>query len=243
MINTYKLHSHDKLSKYMKKFAGIEKSLLFEIDGDRIIAKTHTPDKSVVKVGSILLSDVMDPESTVEDVRIGLFSVDNFISSFKNFGESEVKLSIDSSEIDNLNVATKLKAFSKNLKISFPCASTSMFRYIDETLAGKIMGTEDALFSFRIDKETMSQITSLAALDSDSETITIKSKDGNIYFSGKSFELNIPGTTTEIENEISFYKSHYSFVDKEDSEIYVSDNKVIIKSLETATNIVIGKVE
>ena len=247
---TYKLHSHGKLTGYMKKFSAIEKSLLFEISGDKIIAKTHTPDKSVVKIGSIMLTDVMDlvPDKNAVDtdektVKIGLFAVDNFVASFKHFGENDVKLEVEDSAVGADNVATEMKATSKTLKIAFPCASTSMFRYIDATLAGKIMNTDDALFSFRVDKDTLTKVSALSGLDSDNEVISISSSKGEVSFKGKSFELNIPGVTTETDGDISFYKSHFGFVDKEDSEIFVTDSKIIFKSLETDTNIVVGKVE
>lgn len=239
----YKLHSHQKLTGYMKKFSVIEKNLLFEISDDRIIAKTHTPDKSVVKIGSVLLSDIMDVVGEKEDAKIGLFSVDNFVNSFKHFGETETKLEIKGETVGDDTVATEMKATSKNLKISFPCASTSMFRYIDKTLAGKIVDTATSLFSFRIDKDTLSKISALGTLDSDNDTLSIVSKGGEVSFKGKSFEMTLPGVTSENDGDISFYKAHFSFIDKEDSEVFVLDNKVIFKSLETDTSIVIGKVE
>jgi hypothetical protein len=240
---TYKLHSHQKLTGYMKKFSAIEKSLLFEIADGKLIAKTHTPDKSVVKIGSILATDVMDVVGEKENVKIGLFAVDNFVASFKHFGESEAKLEINGETVGADNVATSLQAVSKNLKISFPCASPSMFRYIDATLASKITDTQTALFSFRVDKDTLVKISALSALDSENDILTVSSKDGKASFRGKSFEMSLDGVTTETDGEISFYKTHFNFVDKEDSEIFVTDSKVIFKSLETDTQIVIGKVE
>lgn len=239
----YKLHSPLKLTGYMKKFSVIEKSLLFEISDDKIIAKTHTPDKSVVKIGSIMTTDIMDVVGEKEDVKIGLFSVDNFIAAFKHFGESEIKLEIKGETVGSDNVATEMKSSSKNLKISFPCASTSMFRYIDEKLAEKIVDTKESLFSFRIDKDTLAKISALGTLDSDNDTLSISSKDGEVSFSGKSFQMSLPGVTSENDGEISFYKAHFNFIDKEDSEVFVLDNKVIFKSLESDTSIVIGKVE
>lgn len=244
---TFKLHSHGKLTGFMKKFSAIEKSLLFEISGDRIIAKTHTPDKSVVKIGSALLSDIMDTvpgkDEAPDKIKIGLFAVDNFVASFNHFSEGDVKLEVEESKLGDDNVATEMKAVSKTLKIAFPCASTSMFRYIDAALATKIMNTDEALFSFRVDKDTLTKISALSGLDSDNETISIESKGGEITFKGKSFELNIPGVTAESEGNISFYKAHFKFVDREDSEIFVTESKIIFKSLETDTSIIIGKVE
>ena len=240
---TYKLHSHQKLTGYMKKFSAIEKTLLFEISGDKLIAKTHTPDKSVVKIGSILITDVMDAVTEGEDVRIGLFAVDNFVASFKHFGENEVKLEINGETVGADNIATELKATSKNLKIAFPCASMSMFRYIDGTLASKITDTTSALFSFRVDKDTLTRISALASLDSENDTISVSSKDGAVSFNGKSFELSLPGVTSENDGDLSFYKTHFNYIDKEDSEVFVTDNKIIFKSLESDTQIVVGKVE
>jgi hypothetical protein len=118
-----------------------------------------------------------------------------------------------------------------------------MFRYIDEALSKKIMDTTTALFSFRVDKDTLSKISALSGLDSDNDTLSISSKDGEISFKGKSFELSLPGVTSENDGDISFYKAHFTFIDKEDTEVFVTDNKIIFKSLETDTNIVIGKVE
>jgi len=238
----YKLHSHQKLSSYMKKFSVIEKNLLFEISEDRIIAKTHTPDKSVVKIGSVAVTDIMDVIGDQEDAKIAIFSVDNFVNSFKHFGETETKLEIKG-EPSGENVATEMKATSKNLKISFPCASPSMFRYIDKTLAGKIVDTTTALYSFRIDKDTLGKISALGSLDSDNDILAITAKNGEVSFKGKSFEMSLPGVTVENDGDISFYKSHFGFIDKEDSEVYVLDSKVIFKSLETDTAIVIGRVE
>jgi hypothetical protein len=227
----------------MKKFSAVEKSLLFEISGDKIIAKTHTPDKSVVKIGSILITDLMDVIGVKEDIKIGLFAVDNFIASFKHFGDNDVKIEINGEKVGTDTIATEMKATSKTLKVAFPCASTSMFRYIDATLAAKIIDTTTSIFSFRIDKDTLSKISALGSLDSDNDTLTIASKGGEIMFKGKSFEMSLPGVVSDVDSEISFYKAHFNFIDKEDSEVYVTDNKIIFKSLETDTQIVLGKVE
>ena len=243
---TFKLVAHSKLTAFFKKFSSIEKSLLFEITDGNIIAKTHTPDKSVVKIGSLMLSDIMDfiptKDSVQEDIKIGLFAIDNFIKSFGHFGESEIKLEIEYAKVGNDNVALEMKAISKSLKISFPCASMSMFRYIDAALASKIMNTADALFSFRIDKDTLGKISDLSKLDSDQESISVVSKEGEVSFKGKSFELTIPGVTTENDGDLDFNKTHFSFVDKEDSEIYITDTKIIFVSLESDTKIIVGKV-
>lgn len=240
---TYKLHSHPKLSSYMKKFSMIEKSLLFEVADDRLIAKTHTPDKSVLKIGSILMTDIMDPVGEIENTKIGLFAVDNFVASFKHFGDNEVKLELNVEKVGSDNVVTEMKATSKNLKVSFPCASTSMFKYIDSALANKITDVSSALFSFRVDKDTLSKLSALSAFDSDNDTLSVSSKNGAVAFKGKSFEMSLPGVSVDTDGDISFHKSHFNFIDKEDSDVFITDSRIVFKSLETDTCTVIGKVE
>jgi len=239
----YKIHSQAKLAGFMKKFSSIEKSLLFEITDGKIIAKTHTPDKAVVKIGSVLVTDIMDAVGEIENVKIGLFAVDNFIASFKHFGETETKLEINGEKVGTDMVSTDLKATSKNLKMTFPCASMSLFKYIDAELSKRICDTSTQLFSFRVDKDTLIKIGSLSALDSDNDILTIVSKDGNVSFKGKTFEYSVEGVSTETNGEISFFKSHLGFIDKEDSEVVVTESKTIIKSLDSDTIIIVGRVE
>ena len=107
----------------------------------------------------------------------------------------------------------------------------------------KIVDTTTAVFSFRVDKDTLSKISALGTLDSDNDILAVTSKAGEVSFKGKSFEISLPGVTVENDGDISFYKSHFSFIDREDSEVFVLDSKIIFKSLETDTAIVIGRVE
>jgi hypothetical protein len=240
---TLKLHSNGNFSSYLKRFSSIEKSLLLEINDGKFIAKTHTPDKAVVKLSSTSLTEIFDIADTPKNVKIGLYAVDNFVQTFKHLGESEVKFEIESEKVSDEETATEIKIYSKSLKFTFPGASPSLFKYIDSNLAKKIADTSSANYSFRVDKDTLTKISSLCAIDSENDTISITSKDKTVFVAGKSFELELAGVTTEEDASISFYKAHYAFVDKEDSEIFVLDNKVIFKSLESETVIVIGRVD
>lgn len=240
----YRLSSSQNLINFMKRFSVIEKQLLFEINDNEMIAKTYTVDKSVVKVSTISLDNIfsMDDVSS-ENVKIGLFSVDNFVSSFKNFTDDDLSLEITSEKVGNEMIGTELKLFSKNLKILFPCASMSMFKYIDETMISNITNSDETIFSFIIDRDSLAKIADLSKFDSDNNTLSITSKDGEIFFKGKVFEMLLPGSTSETDGSISFFKSHFSFIDKEEMEVFVLDSKIIFKSNESNTIIVIGKVE
>jgi hypothetical protein len=240
---TFKLHSTSNFGAYLKRFSSIEKSLLLEINDGKFIAKTHTPDKAVVKISSTDITEILDTDSSFKDVKIGLFAIDNFIQTFKHLGETEVKFDIESEQVSNEEIATQIKIYNKSLKFTFPGASPSLFKYIESSLAKKIIDTSSSLISFRIDKDTLGKISSLCSIDSENDTVNIRSSKGSLYISGKSFELELPGINPDKDISISFYKLHYGFVDKEDSEVHVLENKVIFKSMESDTTIVIGKVD
>lgn len=240
---TLKLHSTGNFSSYLKRFSIIEKSLLLEIADGKFTAKTHTPDKAVVKISSTALTEIFDSVDGTTPVKIGMFAVDNFIQTFKHLGENDVKFEVTSEKVGGEETATQIRINNKSLKFNFPGASPSLFKYIDKDLASKIADTSSALYSFRVDKDTLTKISSLCSIDSENDTLKIESVKGELFFSGKAFELNLPGITVDEDATISFYKSHYGFVDKEDSEIFVLENKVIFKSLESDTVIVIGKVD
>lgn len=240
---TLKLHSNGNFSGYLKRFSSIEKSLLLEISDGKFIAKTHTPDKAVVKMSSTTLTEIFDVKENPKNVKIGLFAVDNFVQTFKHLGESDVKFDVESEKVSDEETATEIKIYNKSLKFTFPGASPSLFKYIDSSLATKITDVSTAKYSFRIDKDTLTKISSLCSIDSENDTLTITAKNGSVFFAGKSFELELPGVKPDADGSISFYKTHYAFVDKEDSEIFVLDSKVIFKSTESDTTIVIGRVD
>ena len=240
---TLKLHSNGNFSAYLKRFSAIEKNLLLEINDGKFIAKTHTPDKAVVKMSSTALTEIFDVKNAPTNVKIGMWAVDNFVQTFKHLGETDVKFEIESEKVNNEETATELKIYSKTLKFTFPGASPSLFKYIDSALASKITDTTASKYSFRVDKDTLTKLSALCSIDSDNDSISIISKGGAVFFSGKSFELELEGVTAPEDDTISFYKTHFAFVDREDSEIHVLDSKVIFKSLESDTIIVIGKVD
>jgi len=242
---SFKLHSNGNFSAYLKRFSTIEKTLLAEIKGDSIVGKTHTPDKSVVKISAIKLTEIFDnitPDQVITDTKIGIFGVDNVIQTFKHIGDKDVNVDLLSEKVGQDEAATELKVYNKNLRFSFPGASPSLFKYIDAGLAVKIMDTSTKIEEFRVEKDMLNKIGSLCSIDSDNDMLTFSSTNGKIVIAGKTFEQELDITSTQ-DFSISIYKTHFGFVDKEDTEIAILESKIIFKSLESNTQIAIGKVD
>jgi len=101
----------------------------------------------------------------------------------------------------------------------------------------------DLQTQFNLDKNTFSSIASICGVDADHKLITLKSENKTISAKGKSFDMNILEDDSIENSEISFYKSHFGFVDKEDSNVKIADEKVVFSSAESDTITVIGKTD
>lgn len=235
----FKLASFQKLSSFLSKFSSVENQLLLEIEGDRMLAKTNTQDRSVVKYSSILLSDVFD-YTEVEDCRIGFYSIPNFVKAFSCFGPDEnVVLEIDIEKLDNLMVGTQIRLKSKGTNIKYPCASLRFFKYVEKSILDKIQNSPK-LAMVRIQKDFYGKCENFMKIDKEAESIAFVSEDNEIAVKGGIYSSKIEGSKATEEFEVPIYKIAFAYIDKEDSEIIIAENRIIINSLDSDTMIVIG---
>jgi len=243
----YKVNSPVKFTNFLKRFSGIEQSLLIEIENGEIKAKTHTPDRSVVKFSKMDVEDVFEfLDGVDEPLLFGVFNIDKFANSFKHFGNNQFDMIIKHDKLDDKNVGTEIILKNPKLIIKFDCASYKMFTHISDDLFYNTIASDNGnlKFEFDIDKENFSIISSLLNVDSDYKFVKFKSNKNNVFVKGKSFNMNIYETKNDLgSSEITFYKSHFSYIDKENTNVKVADEKIIFSSIENNTIIVIGKAE
>lgn len=243
----YRVVSPSRFTSFLKRFSSIEGSLLVEIaDGD-IKAKTHTPDKAVVKYSKMGINEAFDfLDGVNEPLVFGIFNIDKLAGSFKHFGNDQFDLIITHDTVDSKNIGTSLTLKSEKLKISFDCASYRLFTHIsDDLFLDKIAGVNGDLQSeFKLDKTTFSSISSICTIDQDHKLLTFKAENNTIIAKGKAFDMNVLDTAETVNPaEISFYKSHFNFVDKENSDVKIATEKVVFSSEESDTVTVIGRTD
>jgi hypothetical protein len=84
----------------------------------------------------------------------------------------------------------------------------------------------------------------LSNLDPDHKLITFNIKNGIVKASGKSFNLNLLNIDdTSADVTISVYKSQFAYLDKEDTMVYVNEDRLIFHSIESETKMIIGKAD
>ena len=80
------MSSTTELTNFLNRFKPISGSMLIEIEGEYLKAKTHTPERSVVKSSKIELSRVFNFEGTVDTpILFGVYSLEKLIRSFAHF--------------------------------------------------------------------------------------------------------------------------------------------------------------
>jgi len=241
------LQSSDELNNFLKRFSGISGSLLIEMEDGFIKAKTHTPERSVVKSSKMELNRIfnLSGETTeIETSMFGVYSLDRLMKSFSHFGESTIEFNLTTEKTAEGTVGTDLTLKNDSLDINYQCASLRLFTHITDEMMDRIADNSSAQTSFVLTKELQARINSLTSLDPDSKLLTINVKNGVVKASGKSFNLNLLNIDdTSADLSISVYKSQFAYLDKEDTMVYMNEDRLIFHSIETDTKMIIGKAD
>ena len=240
-----KVKSASEFTNFLKRFSAIESTLLLEIEGGYLKAKTHTPERSVVKSSKIELSRIFDEESSIptEPVLFGIFSVDKLTDAFKHFTDSDITFTLNYEATADGNVGTEVVMSTPGLTINFQCASLRLFTHITDEMMDRISNTETAPLNFVLTKEHQKRISSLSTIDTDHKLMTLDVKDGNVKVTGRSYDLALLAVENADEISISIYKNQFSFLDREDAIAYMSGDRIVFSSIETETKTIIGKAE
>jgi hypothetical protein len=239
------LQSSDELNNFLKRFSGISGSLLIEMEDGYIKAKTHTPERSVVKSSKMEMNRIFNLEGESNETALfGVYSLDRLMKSFSHFGDSTIQFNLTTESTPEGIIGTDLTMKNDSLDINYQCASLRLFTHITDEMMDRIADNASAQTSFVLTKELQSRIHSLTSLDPDQKLLTISVKKGQVKASGKSFNLNLLNIDdTSADLSISVYKSQFGYLDKEDTMVYMNEDRLIFHSIETDTKMIIGKAD
>jgi|AntAceMinimDraft_7_1070363.scaffolds.fasta_scaffold01077_3 hypothetical protein len=239
-----KISNSGEFFDFLKKFSSIDSSLLMEFNSTTITAKSHTPERSVVKSSSIALDEIFSEFTIDEPFKVGIFNIDKLKTAFKYFEGSDFTFGINLSKMQDEWVGTNIFLKNSSLDISFSCASLSLFTQITNDIMDKITDTSGFKSKFLLQREQLARITSLFGIDSDYSKITFEITKGKIYVKGKNFKYEVLDDADPDNNQsLSVFKHHYSFLDNETTEVYMMDDKLVLISTETDTRLIVGESE
>ncbi len=246
----FTVKSSKQFTSYLKKFASIDSTVLFEVDllKSRFVAKSPNEERSIVKFGSISFAEAEFETKSKELIRIktGVYKIDHLIKIIDQFGD-EFKLIFKYDEvIENNNTkdyaALAILVKNDDLKFNTECTSLNIFKYIsDELYDGTIRQIQEVI-SFDFSKDNIEKVRALSELDKEYKLIEFKNKDGNLYAKGELFEYLI-APTTNVDATITFYKSQFNKVDVENCKVVMGPDRMSFTSTDTDTEIIVSRVE
>lgn len=248
--------STNNLIGFLKKLKSVDRSVLLELQKEKLFSKVHTPDKSVMKFASINNSNIFDtiedfPSNGSDRVKIGIMDVGRLMDCFRHFRpEEDIFLDINVQDVDGESVATELKVLSQSLSIRIKCADLSLLNYVGDDIL-KLVHSKDGYESrFKIYQSDFSAIDSLCGLETNSqELLTFEIDEDHVISAGDSFryKLNIGKSDIDIETgsslKSSIYKSQLNYVDSESYDCYVHNNRIVFFSDQSETSTAIGLIE
>jgi hypothetical protein len=244
---TFKVKSSENLIAFLKKFSLVESSLLLEITADSLLAKSNTADKSILKYSKIKLDSVLEGTVPGEGIKIGIGSISRIVNVFKYFGSGEeIFLELKYEEINDELVGVDMTFHTDTLKINLPCQDLTLFTYVNAEMLKKIIKnvSDEKIMDFDFPKEEFIKIQSLCDMDSDAELIRLKAKDSKLFVCGKSFEYEMKNAPAIAKNiELAFRNENFGRIDSEFSRFHVSPNRILVKSNDTDTMIILGRTE
>lgn len=245
----FRISNSTNFISFLKKLKLVDKSVPLEIEGGSLFAKVRTPDKSVIKYVNVDLNDILEGDFPATRLKIGILEINKLIDVFKYFGpEEELNLIVESQPYDGSLIATSLKFTSKSLNIFIKCADISLLAYVDDAIQKGIHSTEGSEISFAITKEMFQKLSSLTGMETNSdELLNFDVHEDGVTVKGNSFQYQViqgeQATGYSSSTVYTIYKSQFSYIDQESSEIHFHENRIVVKSTESDSIIAIGLVE
>ena len=204
--------STPNLIAFLKKLKVVDRSVLLELQEDKLFSKVHTPDKSVMKYASIDNTHIFDPiedwdQVSSDRVKMGIMDVGRLMDCFKHFRpEEDIYLEITLQEVDGETVATEIKVLSASLSIKIKCADLSLLSYVEDNILGIVHSKEGQDGKFKIYHSDFSTVVSLCGLETNSqELLTFELSKDSVISAGESFryKLNIGSSDISVEEPIA----------------------------------------
>lgn len=230
------------LSNLIKKMLLMDSSLYINIDSNRVWSSVYVPTKDVVKSFGIPVSEVFQFEKPLtETVKLSFFSGQRLLTCIGFFDPHHLSFEISTFEDDGVYYADKVILRDQKLKIEIHCQDISLgFTSMTDDQVKRAFDESTKITGFQLSKEDFIKIASLMTLDK-SELFQIVSDTDGIHVKTDAFDIVIDDSITSDERTSkSTFKAFLEKVDKETYDVVVCENKLILKSQETATLIALN---
>ena len=227
---------------FVNRLKLIDSFIYFKIKGDQVVSSAYLPQRDAVKHNALPLGEIFAVAGTApeKELKVAFFDASKLIEAFKQFDYQTIQGEIEFIENDEDCVATSFKIFNEDLEITLSCSEPSLgYKDLTESQLQGIFNTEGSDFVFELSNLETGKIKSLFNLDKD-ETFSIVASDSGVKISGKSYSKQVSPDFAGDKGSVTVYKKYLALLDKEDYKAYVFNNRVVLRSTESATLLTIA---
>jgi hypothetical protein len=227
---------------FVNRLKLIDSFIYFKIKGDQVVSSAYLPQRDAVKHNALPLGEIFAVAGTApeKELKVAFFDASKLIEAFKQFDYQTIQGEIEFIENDEDCVATSFKIFNEDLEITLSCSEPSLgYKDLTESQLQGIFNTEGSDFVFELSNLETGKIKSLFNLDKD-ETFSIVASDSGVKISGKSYSKQVSPDFEGDKGSVTVYKKYLALLDKEDYKAYVFNNRVVLRSTESATLLTIA---
>jgi hypothetical protein len=227
---------------FVNRLKLIDSFIYFKIKGDQVVSSAYLPQRDAVKHNALPVGEIFAVAGTApeKELKVAFFDASKLIEAFKQFDYQTIQGEIEFIENDEDCVATSFKIFNEDLEITLSCSEPSLgYKDLTESQLQGIFNTEGSDFVFELSNLETGKIKSLFNLDKD-ETFSIVASDSGVKISGKSYSKQVSPDFEGDKGSVTVYKKYLALLDKEDYKAYVFNNRVVLRSTESATLLTIA---
>lgn len=223
---------------FVSRLKSIDTFLYFKFRKGNVESAVYLPQRDAVKMHSLPISDIFAIEGDLpegKEIKVAFFDANKVLDAVKMFNTDQISAELELVENEEDFVASSLKLFNSELEITLLCSEPSLgFKDLTDSQLQVIFDREGSSFDFTLDTFTIGKIRSLFGLDKD-DTFEINANGSGIRAKGKTYNYQAATEYNGNAGKAVLYKKYLNLLDKEDYAVFVSDNKVVLKSNDTNT--------
>ena len=231
------------LTAMVKKLLLMDSAIYLNLTEDRIFSNSYLPTKDVAKIVTVDTKDIMEFENSDDigtNIKVSFFAGQKLIDCLKYFDIHNLTGTLHCYEEGDEQFAEKLVIRDHSLEITLHCADVSLgFTTMSDAQVTAAFGKDNEVYSFGLSQETLIKLNNLITLDKN-ELFRIYSDDRGIHVAGDTYDIVIDDTHTEKHEEVTLFKSFFSRIAKESYNVSVCQNKLVLDSEDSNTNIALN---
>jgi hypothetical protein len=228
---------------FINRLKTIDTFLYFKLRKGQIHSAVYLPQRDAVKLHTVDIADLFSIEGLLpegKELKVAFFDAVKVLDALKMFQTDQIQGELEFVENDEDFVATTMRLFNEELEISLSCSDPSLgFKDLTDTQLETIFDRGESSFDFVLNTTTLSKIRSLFALDKE-ETFSISASGEEVRVKGKTYNYQANQGFNGKSAEATLYKKYLNLLDREEYSVYVSRNKVVMKSNDTNTLLTIA---